>query len=198
MCVVTVRGPCAKDLYGYAPKMQGRYLALMDVIRLILERKMTEPIQTLVSCGLQGSDWIFHVVAASYAEEHAGTKVLLYEPFIGVHQRWKECGLFSKSEYLALRREAQKNASLKVLCEDTPASSDGYRTLVQETYAQMMAQADVVLCIVPWKELEDGLNLAPGPVKWYLRENSAKKQRLILIHPETLHIKELDGERRIV
>lgn len=194
MCTVMVKGPPAKDLYGYRVGSRGAYGALLSCLNEIFEKKVVGKVDAFVSCGMQGADWVFFEAAEVYKQRHPGVRNYLFEPFAGIQTNWKDYGLFTRSEYEEMRKRAALAGEL-VCCGEPPSSPREYGLALRGACEKAASLADVFVCIARWSNGAEDILVEPGEVRSFAKKQISLGKRVILVHPETLYICEVGRER---
>lgn len=189
-----VKGPGAKDLYGYEVCSRWKYNALLSGLLQVFEGKLAGEIEAFVSCGMQGSDWVFFEAAEVYRKKHPEVRNFLYEPFNGIHERWKDYGMFPRWEYEKMRYLAAKEGAL-ICCGSVPGSPREYGLAVRNATALGAREADAFVCIVRWCMQGEALEIEPGEVRRFALEQSKLGKQVVLLHPETLYVVRMGQER---
>ena len=188
MCTVTIRGPSAKDLYGYKPSARYKYSEISACLLAILELKVGGNIDSIICCGTQGTDWLFYTASQHYRQYNDRTKLYLYEPFPGVDARWKDFGLFNKKDYQSRRASAETRNEL-VLCNGkVPSTPREYGYMMQNTYDQALDKADILICISPWKITDGKLCVRDQDMLSCAFRAARLGKRVILVSQEDLSI----------
>lgn len=133
-----------RDLRGYVG--HEAYEPLVGAIERVCERLVDEfGVTDFVSGGAQGVDQLaFWAVNRLKARRPgAGIRNVVFQPFPGQEDRWREDGIFGRAEYRLMLRLADE---VRVVSEDALDDRERVSALFQRNHAMVNASDVVVAC----------------------------------------------------
>ena len=139
-CCFTGRRP--KDLCGYD---HNAYKEFTKDLVASLETLYADGVRTFISGGAQGFDQLAFWAVEIFKKQHDDVQNIVYVPFCGQENRWKEDGAFGQSEYNKMLKKADQVVFLQENLSDYREISKA----LMDRNKKMVDASDIVVALYP-------------------------------------------------
>ena len=169
-----------KDLWGYE---HDAYIPLVNQLKEILKTLHAVGYQRCITGGAQGFDQIAFWAVNSLKKEGYYFENVVYIPFKGQSDVWKETGLFSQKEYNLMLALADERVYIG---EKISGEKSEITQLLHNRNHAMVEDSDFVIGLYPDKSWEKADK--PSGTAECLRYAKEQNKRILQIAPQTLSI----------
>lgn len=140
ICCFTGRRP--KNLCGYS---HNPYVNFTQDLVKSLEELYTNGVRTFISGGAQGFDQLAFWAVEIFKRQHEDVQNIVYVPFRGQENRWKEDGAFGQSEY----NKMLKTADEVVYLQEKLSNYKEIAAALTDRNKKMVDASDIVVALYP-------------------------------------------------